>query len=137
MLLRILEEVIEPSAPNVTAPTTPVTPLTPADINERMAISAIQKQLMSFEVTTPTSPNMVSTPFPNLSAAPAPNYQQIPPPAYTPTTYGQQIANSAQQVWRALPNTHSFVDYRFDSLFRIIVDGNSRPLESSIEMAFH
>ena len=96
MLLRILEEVIEPSAPNVATPTTPVTP---ADLNERMAISAIQKQLMSFEVTTPTSPNVVTNPFPNLSSATsAPNYQQIPPPAYTPTTYGQQIANSAQQV---------------------------------------
>ena len=105
MLLRILEEVIEPSTPTVATPTTPATP---ADLNERMAISAIQKQLMSFEVTTPTSPNVVSTPFPNLSAASAPNYQQIPPPAYTPTTYGQQIANSAQQVFRTVI---IFIDY--------------------------
>jgi hypothetical protein len=94
MLLKLLEEVIEPAAPNVATPSTPVTPV---DLNERMAISAIQKQLMSFEVTTPTSPNVVTSPFASVTSAP-PNYQQIPPPAYTATTYGQQIANSAQQV---------------------------------------
>ncbi|CAG2183492.1 unnamed protein product, partial [Oppiella nova] len=92
MLLRILEEVIEPSAPNVATPTTPVPPV---DLNERMAISAIQKQLMSFEVTTPTTPNAMGSPF--QSVQPAPSYQQIPPPAYTATGYVQTMNNNGQQ----------------------------------------
>jgi hypothetical protein len=94
MLLRILEEVIEPSAPNVATPTTPAPPV---DLNERMAINAIQKQLMSFEVTTPTTPNAMGSPF--QSVQPAPSYQQIPPPAYTATGYVQTMSNNGQQVW--------------------------------------
>ncbi len=97
MLLRILEEVIEPSAPNVATPTTPTAPV---DLNERMAISAIQKQLMSFEVTTPPSPNVIAPSFASLPTGSVPNYQQIPPPAYTATGYVQQMSNSGQQVMK-------------------------------------
>ncbi|CAG2108313.1 unnamed protein product, partial [Medioppia subpectinata] len=96
--LRPQQQVIEPSTPSSATgvPNTPTTPQPPIDLNERMAISAIQKQLMSFEVTTPTTPTLQS-PFATQAQQQAPSYQQIPPPAYTAPSYVQQMGNTGQQ----------------------------------------
>lgn len=78
MLLNMLDEFCEPTPPTLA---TPATPTTPVDFNEKLAISAIQKQLMSFEASTPTSPSTPSTPS-NSFANSFPHPPSQPPPAY-------------------------------------------------------
>ena len=82
MLLDMLDEVLDPPAPNVTIPLTSIkSPMvSPApdsqgspDLKEKLAISAIQRQLMSFETHTPQSSHHTSN--------------QNRPPVYTQPNY--------------------------------------------------
>lgn len=81
MLLKILDEVLEPSNPAVATPSTPgssVTPSTPTnDMNEKLRISEIQRQLMSCEASSQQQRQAFAGPFVNFSS------HQGPPPAYS------------------------------------------------------
>jgi len=93
MLLKILDEVLEPTNPAIATPSTPgsvvATPATPtADMNEKLRISEIQRQLMSCEASSPQhiqqrpqmfplGPPGPTGPFANFS-----QHHQGPPPAY-------------------------------------------------------
>ena len=93
MLLKILDEVLEPSNPAVATPSTPgsivATPSTPtSDLNEKLRISEIQRQLMSCEGPSlqprpqmfPLGPPGPGGPFANFIPHQQP--PQGPPPAY-------------------------------------------------------
>ena len=86
MLLDMLDEVLDPPAPNVTIPLSISSPLVSSvpdsqassDLNEKLAISAIQRQLMSFETHTPQSSHHTSN--------------QTRPPTYTQPNYSNNAS---------------------------------------------
>lgn len=120
-LLKILDEVLEPTAPNIAVPSTPVqsipsTPNTPGtpvgELSEKLAISAIQRQLMSFESQGSSMPLQQQTNRPQvhpLYGATAPQQQSAPytatafqgnlgpPPAYSASHQQQQQQQQLHQ----------------------------------------
>lgn len=86
MILDMLDEVLDPAPPNVSLTSTvnssPSGPPPSPDINEKLAISAIQRQLMSFE-NSPSHPHAhpasQSVPHSNIDNRP-PMFNQSGPP---------------------------------------------------------
>ncbi|KAI1289702.1 Nuclear receptor coactivator 2 [Halotydeus destructor] len=108
----LIDEVLEPSAPNIATPATPTqqsvsapsTPGTPGDLNEKLAISAIQRQLMSFESGHgqqqggPRGPPQMFASNQNSSFSSTGGYQVSglgPPPAYSAAMHQQQPPGQA------------------------------------------
>lgn len=98
-IMRLLRDITDP------APVASPQPVTTQDVNEKMAINAIQRQLMSFEVPGNPAVPRNNVRFPQPSSMPAVmtqnqvlassysqvnQYQATAPPAYTISNPGQR-----------------------------------------------